>query len=299
MSKKQFLKRYLLIINKLRKNSCSFDEIQKHLKQQSEFDEENYEVSIRTFQRDIKEIGSMYNIEISYNRSENVYEILQDVNEYRNERLMESFELFNALNLSNSLQSHIVVEKRKPLGTEHMHGLLHAIKNHLEISFTHEKYWDDEYKKSRTVYPLSLKEARNRWYLVAKDPKDGVVKTFGLDRISDLHITTKRFTYPLDYSHDEKFKYSFGIITNEVKPQKIKIALSIEQANYIKTLPLHYSQKVISEDENECVIELYMSPTYDFVMELLSMGSEIKILEPKSLQEEIKVKLLKTLKQYD
>lgn len=299
MSKKQFLKRYLLIINKLRKKSCSIEEIQEHLKKQSEFDEENYEISIRTFQRDIKEISSIYNIEIAYNRSENVYEIVQDINEDRNERLMESFEVFNALNLSSSLQNHIVVEKRKPLGTENMHGLLHAIKNNIEITFTHGKYWNDLNKKSRTVFPLSLKEARNRWYLVAKDPKDGVVKTFGLDRVSDLEITNKKFIYPLDYSHDEKFKYSFGIITNDVKPEKIKIAFTLEQSHYIKSLPLHYSQKILSEDENGCIIELFMSPTYDFVMELLSMGSEIKVLEPKKLQEEIKLKLSNTLRQYD
>jgi predicted DNA-binding transcriptional regulator YafY len=299
MSKKQFVKRYLLIINKLRKKACSFGEIQDHLQQQSELDEESYEISIRTFQRDIKEIGSIYNIEISYNRSQNAYEIIQDANEDRSERLMESFEIFNVLNLSSSFQNHVIVEKRKPMGTENMNGLLHAIKNNFEITFTHEKHWEDEFKKSRTVYPLSLKEARNRWYLVAKDPKDNVVKTFGLDRISALQITNIKFIYPLDYQHDEKFKYSFGIITNEVKPEIVKIALSQEQANYIKTLPLHYSQKIISESEKECVIELHLSPTYDFVMELLSMGSEVKVLEPKSLQEEIKMKLSQALNLYN
>lgn len=298
MSKKQFLKRYLFIINKLRKKPCSFEEIQEHLQEQSVFDDESYEISIRTFQRDIKEIGSIYNIEILYNRSDNVYEIKQDANEEINERLMESFEIFNVLNLSNSLQNHIVVEKRKPLGTENMIGLLHAIKNNFEITFTHEKYLEDEYKKRRTVHPLSLKEARNRWYLVVKDPKDGVVKTFGLDRISALKITNKKFNYPLDYQHDEKFKYSFGIITNEVKPEKIKIAFSHEQAKYIKTLPLHYSQTIIFEDEKGCIIELHLCPTYDFVMEILSMGGEVKVLEPENLKMKIIQKLEATLNQY-
>jgi predicted DNA-binding transcriptional regulator YafY len=298
MSKKQFLKRYLLIINKLRKKPCSFEEMQEHLQHQSELDDESYEISIRTFQRDVKEIGSMYNVEISYNRSQNMYEIVYDGNEDRSERLMESFEIFNALNLSSSLQNHIIVEKRKPLGTENMNGLLQAIKNNFEVVFTHDKHWEDEHKKIRTVYPLSLKEAQNRWYLVAKDPKDGVVKTFGLDRISELQITTKKFSYPLDYQHDEKFKYSFGIITNEIKPEKIKIALSQEQANYIKTLPLHYSQKIISENEEECIIELHLCPTYDFVMELMSIGAEVKVLEPESLKKEMIEKLEAALSRY-
>jgi predicted DNA-binding transcriptional regulator YafY len=298
MSKKQFIKRYLLIINKLRKRPCSFEEMQDHLQEQSGIDEERYEISIRTFQRDLKEIGSIYNIEILYNRAQNVYEIKQDANDDISERLMESFEIFSVLNLSNSLQNHIVVEKRKPLGTENMFGLLHAIKNNFEITFTHDKQWKDEYKKSRTVHPLSLKEARNRWYLVAKDPKDGIVKTFGLDRISDLKITNKKFNYPLDYLHDEKFKYSFGIITNEVKPEKIKLSFSQEQVKYIKTLPLHYSQTIISENEKECIVELHLCPTYDFVMEILSMGAEVKVLEPESLRKQIIQKLEANLKLY-
>jgi predicted DNA-binding transcriptional regulator YafY len=63
-------------------------------------------------------------------------------------------------------------------------------------------------------------------------------------------------------------------------------------------LPLHHSQKIIFENETECVIELYMSPTYDFVMELLSMGAEVKVIEPKILQEEIRGKLEATLGLY-
>lgn len=56
MSKKQFLKRYSLIINKLRKNASSFEEIQKYLAEQSINDEENYEISIRTFKERLKKL---------------------------------------------------------------------------------------------------------------------------------------------------------------------------------------------------------------------------------------------------
>lgn len=298
MSKKQYIKRHILIINKLRKKPSSFEEIQTHLQRQSEIDEENYEVSIRTFQRDIKEIASIYNIVIESNRSENVYEITHDANEDRNERLAESFELFNALNLMDSISNQIVLEKRKPLGTENMYGLLHAIKNQFEINFIYEKYWEDQDKKLRTVQPLALKEARYRWYLVAKDLNDGIIKTFGLDRISDLDITIKKFEFSEKYNVEETFRYSFGIITDGNIPQKIVLSFSFEQGKYIKSLPLHHTQKEIINSENEYRIELLLHPTYDFVMELLSIGSEVKILEPESLKDEIKNKLLDTLKLY-
>lgn len=299
MSKKQFIKRHHLIINKLRSNPCSFKELLDYLEKHSIDNEENYVISKRTFERDVQEIGEIYNIDIEYSRSQNRYQIVEDANEGKTDRLIESFQIFNALNVSDSISNHIIIEKRRLLGTDNMHGLLHAIKNQLVIEFDHEKFWKTNNEiMIRTVYPLALKEARNRWYLVAKDPKDNVFKTFGLERITNLNITRKKYEYPNDFNPDEKFKYSFGIITNEIKPEKIKLWLSHEQANYIKTLPLHYSQKIVSENEKECIVELHISPTYDFIMELLSMGSEVVVLEPESLKKEIVSLLQKSLKRY-
>jgi predicted DNA-binding transcriptional regulator YafY len=299
MSKKQFVKRYSLVINCLRKAPATFEEIQKFLSIQSDIDEEKYTMSKRTLQRDINEIASLYDIEIASNRSTKNYEIIEDENDDRNERLMESFEIFSALNWSKNLKNHLIVEKRRPLGTEHMHGLLHAIKNQFQVQCNYEKYWDSQGVKSqRTLLPLALKEARNRWYLIAQDLVDAVVKTFGLDRISNLELSHTKFKYPSEYDIDEQFKDAFGIISTEKEAQKVVLELSIAQANYIKSLPLHHSQKIISENESTCTIQLYLRPTYDFVMELMSMGKEVKVIEPQKLQEEIIAKLKANLNSY-
>lgn len=299
MSKKQFIKRHHLIINKLRSNPCSFKDLQDHLEKHSLDESENYMISKRTFERDVEEIWGIYKISIKYQRSQNVYQIIEDADEVKTDRLIESFQIFNALSISDSVLNQIIIEKRKPLGVEHMHSLLHAIKNKFEIQFTHEKFWKaNNEKKIRIVYPLALKEARNRWYLIAQDSKDGIVKTFGLDRISNLNMTSKIFIYPNDFNPEEKFQYSFGIISDGTKPEKIKLCLSHGQADYIKSLPLHSSQKIMSENETECVIELFMSSTYDFIMELLSMGQEVQVLEPESLKNKMIEILEATLKRY-
>lgn len=299
MSKQQFLKRYSLIINRLRKSACSFAEIQRYLEEQSINDDMNYEISIRTFQREMKEIESNYDIVIEYNRSQNVYEITQEGNENRNERLMESFEIIDALKISNNLSNHLILEKRRPLGTNNMNFLIHAIKNQLEVSFLHEKYWDeDQDRKLRIVRPIALKEARSRWYLIALDTKDARIKTFGLDRIFDLQITHKKFEPIKNYDPEEAFRHSFGILADENEPQKIVLSFTFEQGKYVKSLPLHHSQKVIIDNDREYRIELLIYPTYDFVMELMSIGAEVKVLEPKSLQDEMKRKLSNALNLY-
>lgn len=298
MSKKQFLKRYILIIGKLRKKPAGFDEIQRYLQLQSEIDGENYTISIRTFQRDLQEIQSLYDIEISYNRSEAVYEITEDANEERNERLIESFEIFNALNVSDNLSRHIIFEKRRPLGTENLHGVLHAIKNKLQITFSYEKYWGDASEiANRKVWPLALKESRYRWYLLALDQKDSKIKSFGLDRLSSLEISNKNFNYPAN-EINHLFKYSFGVTNDPGIPKRIVLSFTPEQGRYIKSLPLHISQKELISNKNEYRIELMIHPTYDFIMEVLSLGREVKVIEPESLRKEIVNILQDTVKMY-
>jgi predicted DNA-binding transcriptional regulator YafY len=293
MSKKHFIKRHLLILERLRKNPCTFKELQAFIKKRFSYEGEEYEILKRTFERDVKEILSIYGVEIKFNRREKVYEIVQESNEGKTNRLMESYQMYNALSMSDKVSNHMILGKRKPLGAENMYGLLHAIQKQVEVSLMYEKFWDFAHEKNqRLLRPLVLKEARQRWYLIAEDPKDGAIKSFGLDRISNLEISATRFEYPNSFNAEEKFKHTFGIISGEEPPEKIQLWLTREQGNYIKSLPLHVSQKIISETDTEVVLELFICPTHDFMMELLSMGANVKVLQPESLKQKIKKKLL-------
>ncbi len=69
MSKREAVARYNLIINKLRKHPASFDEILSYLEVESDIQSYNFVVSLRTFQRDLADILSIYNIEINYDFS--------------------------------------------------------------------------------------------------------------------------------------------------------------------------------------------------------------------------------------
>jgi len=283
----------------LRIRPLSFEEIETMLQLESEVTGYKLMVSQRTLQRDIQQIASLYNIEIKNDRSRNVYEIVNDGSDAYKNRMMESFEMFNALNLSSSMEQHIMPEKRKPSGTENLHGLLHAIKNKVEIQFTHVKYWEGfEEPTSRIVQPLAIKEARYRWYLIAKDHKDGLIKTFGLDRITNLEITRTSFTPPEGYNPETAFKYCFGIEGNASKPDRVVLSFTVEQGKYIESLPLHSSQKELINNEKEYRIELYVHPTYDFVMELMSLGNQVKVLEPESLRNQIVKGLKEALGNY-
>ena len=298
MSRKEGIQRHRFIIHQLNKKPSTFKEIVNFLKLQEEISEDKLTCSLRTFQREVKEILSLYNVDIEFDKSRKVYFIKEDEREAKSERLMESFDLFNAIRMGNSFGNHLIFENRRALGTEHMHGLLHAIRNRYEVSFNYRKF-DGGTVTKRTVYPIAIKEARNRWYLLAKDPANEVVKNFGLDRITHLEIGSKKFREIKDFDPSEEFRYTFGIIngTGE-KPEKIILSFTPTEGEYVKSLPLHQSQKEILNNKTERRFEYELVPTYDFKMEILSYGDTVKVLEPESLRKDIIAQLKKALAVY-
>ena len=298
MSKRESIARYNLIIKMLRKHPATFEEITDYLSLESELQEYNYTISKRTFQRDLEDIRSLYNIYIQYDFSRKVYYLEFDDQSDITERVLEAFDTFNALNLSDRLSNSIHFEKRRPQGTENIYGLLHAIKLQVQIKFSYKKFWEDEMTQ-RNVEPYALKEFKNRWYVLANDMKDKQVKSFALDRLSDLEITKRKFQMPNDFNVNEHYKYCFGIISPNDNPlEEVILSFTEEQGKYIKTLPLHHTQEILVDTKKEFRIKLQLYITHDFKMELLSYGDQVKVIEPKSFAEDIKKTLKDAVKRY-
>ncbi|GAB3660241.1 WYL domain-containing protein [Echinicola sediminis] len=299
MSKRESIARQYLIINKLRNKSASFLEIADRLALESELQGYNFNISKRTFERDLEDIRSLYNIDIQFDHSRKGYCIVYDGQPDGNQRVLEAFDTFNALNLTDRLSNFIHFEKRRPQGTENLYGLLHAIKNQKEIQFTYQKFWEDELT-SRNVEPFALKEFKNRWYLLANDLKDNHIKSFALDRLTELNLTKRKFNIPAEFNINDHYKYCFGIMSpNDQKPEEIIISFEPYQGKYIKSLPLHESQQVLVDNEEELRIRLTLFITYDFIMELLSYGENLKVIKPNSLINDLKAKLKNALGLYE
>ena len=288
MSKLIYFKRYLYVIDRLRSRPCSFSALQDHVMSKLEQDDidTTFEYAIRTFERDKKDITALFGIVIQYNRKDKTYAIdEEEIEDQSVTRMIDAFSIHHALQEGNKLSPSVFLEKRKSLGTEHIHGIIHAIQNLYLLQFTHQKHWED-FSSQREVKPIAIKESQQRWYLVALDKKNNVVKTFGLDRISYLKITDTKFK-PVAYNVEKEFQHAFGVETYEAA-EKVVLEFSKQQGNYIKTFPLHKSQRIVKETEDAVSIEIFIHTTNDIKMELLKYGSNVKVIAPISLQNDIK-----------
>ena len=79
-----------------------------------------------------------------------------------------------------------------------------------------------------------------------------------------------------------------GVTVNADKdPEKIRLKVDRKQYNYIKSKPLHNSQKEKEVNDEYALIELKLIPNYEFETLLLTFADGIDILEPESLRKSI------------
>ena len=304
MAKNEQMLRLLFIEEFLRRRKdrgATYPEIADYL--ETQFAEKGLELKFteRTFQRDKLAIADVFGIQISYSRKKNAHFIEEEELELSQESVFDQLLLVEAYRETKGKADVMFFEPRRARGLEQLNGLIHAITQKKVLSFTYQKFWENE-KSSKVVMPYALKEFKNRWYLLAADYQaknpSFFLKTYGLDRISDLNISNTSFKRE-DIDIEKAYKNSFGIISTLGKEtQEILLKFDREQANYIKALPLHHSQTVIAENETETIFRVSLVPTYDFQREILSYGKRVQVLAPKSFIQELKAEVEIMLKNF-
>jgi len=299
MSAQGSLKRYYLIIEKIRTNQHpSFRAIKEYL-----FDK-GFEESDRTIQRDIEQIRMEFGMEITYDRQKNGYYIDWE-SSLNPDAFLRFLELVNTATLliesfkdSKETLNFISFESHGQLrGIENLKQLLFAVKGYKKISFTHENY-DTGKMKSYAINPYLLKEYQNRWYIVGMVEGMTETRTFGIDRIFDLKVENETFIPDPKINALELFENTIGLTYSNNKLQEIILSFTTHQGKYIKSLPLHRSQVVIVDNKNELRISLRIIPNLEFRQKILMLGRTVTVIEPQWLADEVKKSLSATLKNY-
>ncbi len=274
------------IIDEIRKNTYpsieelggSVNKMLHNLHQLS--DMEHKDVVIRTIKRDIEDIRRVLKIDIVYNSKENGYFIENTFPDYDCDALLEAINLVFVLQNMENVKDYISFDARKAKkGTTYFFEILEAIRNKKKIEFDYTHYEKKELSK-RLVSPVGLKEFKGFWYLVTRD--NNVVKTFGLDRVSNLTVKGQKSELNSNFFLDEYYKDCYGIVRfHDEEPQEILIWTTPIKASYYKANPLHKSQNIKEETSEYTIFSIKVYLTYDLQQELRSHGEDsVKITQP-------------------
>ncbi len=190
--------------------------------------------------------------------------------------------------LDESVETFVQFETVNHVGGSNLlPELLTAIQEKLIVHFNYTSFVNGR-TKTKEVVPLLLKEYRNRWYLISFDLSKKKVITFGLDRMADLDLSEDIYTEKVDFHSERYFKHSIGITANESSPEKVHIKVDKIGSKYLESQPLHSTQTLIKEGKKRNTYELEVIISEELKRTILSYGSQMEVLKPKSLKIELR-----------
>lgn len=245
-------------------------------------------VSQRTLQRDFKEMRNIFGVDIQHCKDFGYY--IASINNdelFRYEELLINFDILTALNKEDRAIGYILPEHHRPKGSEILPLLIKALKENAVISFDHTNIRTEK-QSIHTVCPYFLKESFGLWYLVAKTAGNKLC-IYGVDRINNLHFTGETFKRDSTIDPDMLFKDCFGIWDDPSMPvEEIELSYNKLDGKFLKNNPLHHSQEILADNDDEFRIRLKLKITNDFVMALLSRSKSLTVIKPTHLRERIK-----------
>jgi predicted DNA-binding transcriptional regulator YafY len=177
-------------------------------------------------------------------------------------------------------------------GIEWLDILYKAIVNKTTLLLTYQSF------KARQAadiifYPYLLKEYRNRWFILGMKKQGKEILTFALDRIQHIILQDKElFVQHKNFEPHTYFNDIIGVTRNYAeKPTTILFWANARHAPYIKTKPLHASQKIVEEVKGGTHFSIEVIPNFELERELIGFGEGIKILSPNNIVRQIKRKV--------
>jgi predicted DNA-binding transcriptional regulator YafY len=177
-------------------------------------------------------------------------------------------------------------------GIEWLDVLYKAIVNKTTVIITYQSF------KARSAndiifYPYLLKEYRNRWFVLGMKKQGKEIVTFALDRIQNITLHNKElFIEHKKFDPHTYFTHIIGVTRNYAeKPTTIIFQANQLHAPYIKTKPIHASQKIVEEIKGGTIFSIEVIPNFEMEKELIGFGEGIKILSPNNIVRQIKRKI--------
>ena len=286
------IRRYVWLLDTIYRageSGITFDEINEKW-QRYDLLSEGKPYPKRTFEQHKEEIQETFNVEICCDRRTNRYYI-SDRDELKNQSLImrwliNTFNLNNIIGQSKSLKDRIGLEDI-PAGQDYLIDIIGLMNNSCTFDMEYQKFCAEEKKLYCNMEPYGVQIFQRRWYVLARSPENDTLHTYSLDRITSLKKSDNTFKMPKHFSISDFFSDCFGIIKDATPKQHIVLKANAFQAKYLKTLPLHESQRVVSEDDDFTVFSYDLRPTFDFRQKILSYMGNVEIIEPQIFRNEI------------
>lgn len=277
------INKYIWIIDTItRHGAISRSELSRLWQQSSQGD--GNPIPHRTFFSYRRRIEDELGVSIKCNRAHEYYidsaETIRDM-AYR-DWLLDAANMQGVLHDNRDISRRIHIEP-VPSARQFLSDVLNAIRYSRRLSFSYASFARARPDNDIIFEPYFVKLFRQRWYMVGRRVYDEEIRTYALDRVTDLTVLSHTFDMQEEPSADTFFADLFGITQSHASAQNIKLKVNLRAAKYIRVLPLHESQREEQFSEFS-IFNFRMKLTDDLLRHLLSLGADVEVLQPAALR---------------
>lgn len=297
MKQPKLFRQYIWIINTIMKaGKISLSELNRRWMMTSL--SEGVKLARTSFYRHRMNIEEMFGVNIECDMATNMYYI-ENAASLRGDSvqnwMVSTLTVSNVISESLSLQDRIILESVSSDG-DLLQIAIQAMKDKKKVVMEYQKYGFSDVK-TYVMAPYCIKLWRQRWYLLghirheATDtaPAREHFAVFSFDRMLSLDVIDETFEVKPDFQAEAYFRDFYGVLTDDkVEPAKVVMRAFGNQRYYLRDLPLHPSQKETEETEEYSDFTLRLRPTPDFITQLVSLGSQVKVMSPQWVADKVR-----------
>ena len=261
------------------------------------------ELPLRTFHNHQKAIKDIFDVYIECDRKDGFRYYIDEPGRVKSSSLrswlISSYATLNQIRVDNKRLGERILFEDIPSSRTWLTRFVEAMRNNNVVSITYREF-GEQHSRTFEIEPYYLKVVKRRWYVLARnssypeeveekgtEPED-VYRVYALDHISDIQDAGRTFKMNKNFNIDRCVDGCCGMITSDEPIQRIVLQAHGNFADYLRTLPLHESQREIESDDESPLFEYQLKPTIDFYQFVLAQGGRLEVLEPESVREAVR-----------
>ena len=283
----------------MKKHPCPVERIVEIVKRLYAFERlrvselsQRYEVSERTIRRDIEKIAEVVPIV----KKRGVFHL--DMDATHETRKLERL-LIGAFATNAGISLDCLEESKReiPLITFAVaygglnetiaEGIIESIEKGCRCGFVYTNNRGETDR--RDVSPLRLYTAKGKWYLLAKDRKDGAIKIFDFLKIRSFQTLPNLRSEVTETDKEAAAKRPSVWSSSDSEPFEVRLYASAHAARYLKEVPLHPSQRLDMPHSDGTAEFLYtVTHPMELLPEIKNWIPHVHVIEPAWLRDELR-----------
>lgn len=156
----------------------------------------------------------------------------------------------------------------------------------------HYHSFSGQQQSQRTVHPYHIFGYQGQWYMVAWCQTRKAFRDFSLGRIKTYSLLNKNFSRSQDFQTKKYLHERCLGIEKTNQTTHVELFFTLQQGQYIAERRWHHTQKIIKETHGYRVT-LNLGITSELLRWILSYGSQVEVIKPLNLKEQITKEIAK------